>query len=92
MYGSDWEMLLIAGNDNASYLRNFEQIFSNLEKNVSSLAQDDLANRFFGATQQTTCRFDLGRNAFTNDAFYAQRGVRKPQWAQKVDKLPALMV
>jgi len=93
MYGSDWEMLLIAGNDNASYLRNFEQIFSNLDKNVSSLAQDDLANRFFGVNAADYLSLRSGGATRSRlDAFYAQRGVRKPQWAQKVDKLPALMV
>jgi Amidohydrolase len=86
MYGSDWEMLLIAGSDSANYLTNFERIVSNLP------GQDDFANRFFGANAADYLLLRSGSATRSRlESFYAQRGVRKPQWAQKVDSLPTVV-
>jgi hypothetical protein len=86
MYGSDWEMLLIEGGASANYLSNFEWIVSNLGD------QGDFAARFFGANATDYLLLRSGGATRKRlDAFYAQRGVRKPQWAQKVDALPALV-
>jgi hypothetical protein len=86
MYGSDWEMLLIEGSDSANYLRNFEWIVSNLGD------QSDFAARFFGANAADYLLLRSGGATRRRlDAFYAQRRVRTPQWAQKVDALPVLV-
>ena len=67
MYGSDWEMLLIAGSDSANYLTNFENIVANLP------GQDDFAGRFFGANAADYLLLRSGSATRSRlEAFYAQ--------------------
>jgi hypothetical protein len=92
MYGSDWEMLIIEGSASERYLSNFEKIFSVLDRDFSSHADGKLSDRFFGvnATNYLSLRPGSGTRNRLN-MFYAMRGIRTPQWAQKVDALPPLV-
>ena len=79
-------MLLIEGSASANYLRNFERIVSNLGE------QGDFTARFFGANAADYLLLHSGGATRKRlDNFYAQRRVPKPQWAKKVDTLPALV-
>ena len=92
MYGSDWEMLVIEGSASENYLSNFEQIFSNLDRDSSLGAQGKLSARFFGINAASYLSLRAGSAARARlDAFYAARGLPTPQWAQKVNALPPLV-
>jgi hypothetical protein len=91
MYGSDWEMLVIEGTASENYLRNFEQILLELDRDSSLGAQGKLSARFFGVNAANYLSLRPGSATRARlDSFYLTRGVRTPQWAQKVDALPLI--
>ena len=92
MYGSDWEMLIIAGDESSNYLRNFEYIFEQLGDDPSLGGSGNLADRFFGINAANYLALGSGRSTRNRlDSFYQSKGVSKPQWAQKVDGLHPLV-
>jgi hypothetical protein len=91
MYGSDWEMLVIEGVASENYLKNFEQILWELDRDPSLGAQGKLSARFFGINAANYLSLRSGSATRARlDAFYLSRGLRTPQWAQKVDALPLI--
>ena len=92
MYGSDWEMLIIAGDESSNYLRNFEYIFEQLGDDPSLGGSGNLADRFFGINAANYLALGSGRSTRNRlDSFHQSKGVSKPQWAQKVDGLHPLV-
>ena len=85
MYGSDWEMLIIAGAANTGYLADFEQIFSQLDSDPTLGAKGKLSDRFFGINAVNYLSLRPGSATRTRlDAFYLTHGIRPPQWAHKI--------
>jgi len=85
MYGSDWEMLIIAGAANTGYLADFEQIFAQLDSDSTLGAKGKLSDRFFGFNAVNYLSLRPGSATRTRlDAFYTAHGIRTPQWAHKI--------
>ena len=86
MYGSDWEMLVIAGDASKNYLNIFESIFSKLDKDSCPRRAGQMCTQFFGfnAANYLSLQADSAPRRRL-DTFYSTRGIPKPQWATKVD-------
>lgn len=90
MYGTDWEMIIIEGRRIAAYLKDFEKIFAEFDKDPSLGSLGRLSNRFFGINAANYLGLHQGSsNRGRVDAFYSRMGVVGIQWLAKVDNLPA---
>jgi hypothetical protein len=91
MYGTDWEMIAIAGRDSTrNYLSRFEDIYADLDRDGSLGPDGMLSRQFFGRNAaQFLELYAGGGNRTRLDRFYGLRAVPKPMWAVKIDDLTA---
>ena len=93
MYGSDWEMLIIEGTASRNYLKIFERIFSELDRDPIPGMSGRLSAQFFGLNAVNYLSLRAGSATRRRlDAFYSTRTVPTPQWVAKVDRLRPLAV
>jgi hypothetical protein len=86
MYGSDWEMLAIAGAASENYLKIFEKIFKKLDNDSFPGVPGKLSTQFFGFNAANY--LSLQANSVPRrrlDTFYSTRGIPTPLWVTKVD-------
>ncbi len=90
MYGTDWEMVLIEGTAQRTYLSKFQAVINELAKDPSLGVTGQLSENFFGrnAAQFLGLSRSAGSSRSRIEALYAKQGVLAPNWMKKVDALP----